>query len=85
MFRSLRARLFGALLVWGTGGYLLRAFLPFGSPEFIVAGIVLTAGVAGYTMSLRCPNCGASVILDAVQSLMPRIPDQCRRCGQPLD
>jgi ribosomal protein S27AE len=85
MYLSLKVRLYGALAVFVAGGYLIHALLPFGSPLYIVAGIVLTAVVACYTMSLACPNCGASVILDAVQSMIPRIPAQCGRCGYPLD
>jgi hypothetical protein len=81
---SLRARLFLALVVWIGGGAALHAMLPWGSAALIVADIVLTAGVTGYTISLRCPNCQASVILDALQSPIPMIPSQCRNCGYPL-
>ncbi len=80
---SLRVRLCLALAVWAGGMYLLPSVLD-GSTAIAIAGGVLTAGVAGYTMNLRCPSCDASVILDATSSPAPWIPKQCRRCGNPL-
>jgi hypothetical protein len=70
---SLRFRLYAALAI-------LR-LLNFAG----LAELALTAAVAGYTMSLRCPFCNVSVILDATTAIFPRIPKNCRNCGQPLN
>jgi hypothetical protein len=69
---SLRFRLYAALAV-------LRALNSVG-----LAGLALTAAIAGYTMNLRCPSCNVSVILDATTAIFPRIPSHCRNCGYPL-
>jgi hypothetical protein len=80
---SFRMRLYGCWAVWLIGGYLLSTFLQGG--WLIFGELALMFGVTWYTVSVHCPNCGDTLVWNIEFSWPPWVPDQCRRCGYPLN
>ncbi len=88
---KLRTKLLLSYLLWFTAGPALALLALYVSTWFVAGLAILFLGLAVYTMSLKCPGCGESVLESPINFMGIQIPwvtawipKRCRRCHRNL-